>query len=101
MIGYGTGSGLPRGVALFSVVLFFSSAELITITMPTPEARLDAFVRRVQAILGRYEGNLIQLAMGDKGSYIYAAFGVPQAHEDDVIRPCPPPRNCALRVAIW
>ena len=39
--------------------------------------RLDAFVRRVQEILGRYEGNLIQLVMGDKGSYIYAAFGAP------------------------
>ena len=48
--------------------------------------RLDAFVRRVQEILGRYEGYLIQLVMGDKGSYIYAAFGAPQAHEDDVVR---------------
>jgi class 3 adenylate cyclase len=47
---------------------------------------LDAFIRRVQVILERYEGSLIQLAMGDKGSYIYAAFGAPQAHEDDVIR---------------
>lgn len=49
-------------------------------------ARLDAFVREVQGILAEYDGNLIQLIMGDKGSYIYAAFGAPHAHEDDAVR---------------
>ncbi len=53
-----------------------------------PEAgnRLDAFVRWVQGILERQEGSLIQLTIGDKGSYLYAAFGAPVAHSDDEVR---------------
>ncbi|NUM47432.1 MAG: AAA family ATPase, partial [Anaerolineales bacterium] len=46
-------------------------------------SQLDAFLHRVQAVLQRYEGTLIQLTIGDKGSYLYAAFGAPVAHEDD------------------
>jgi hypothetical protein len=37
----------------------------------------------VQDILAQYDGSLIQLTTGDKGSYLYAAFGAPTAHEDD------------------
>jgi class 3 adenylate cyclase/tetratricopeptide (TPR) repeat protein len=48
--------------------------------------KLDAFIRSVQAILDRYEGFLIQLTMGDKGSYLYIAFGAPIAHENDADR---------------
>lgn len=48
--------------------------------------RLDAFVRWVQTILDQYEGALIQLTTGDKGSYLYAAFGAPVTHDDDVLR---------------
>ena len=44
------------------------------------------YIRQVQRILGRYDGTLIQLTMGDKGSYLYAAFGAPVAHEDDAVR---------------
>jgi len=50
------------------------------------EGKLDHFIRQVQAILAQYEGNLIQLTFGDKGSYLYAAFGAPVAHEDDTLR---------------
>lgn len=46
---------------------------------------LDAYIRRVQATIARYEGSLIQLTFGDKGSYLYAAFGAPVAHDDDAI----------------
>ncbi len=45
--------------------------------------KLDSFIRWVQDILVRYEGSLLQLSIGDKGSYLYAAFGAPLAHEDD------------------
>ncbi|MFN7955430.1 MAG: AAA family ATPase [bacterium] len=45
--------------------------------------RLDTFVRRVQAVIREYDGTLLQLTIGDKGSYLYAAFGAPIAHEDD------------------
>jgi predicted ATPase/class 3 adenylate cyclase len=53
-----------------------------------PEAgdKLDLFVRQVEAILGRYDGSLLNLTIGDKGSYLYAAFGAPIAHEDDAAR---------------
>jgi len=40
----------------------------------------------VQAILDRYGSYLLQLTMGDKGSYLYAAFGAPLAHDDDAAR---------------
>lgn len=48
--------------------------------------KLDADIRRLQTILARYEGSLLQLTIGDKGSYLYSAFGAPLAHEDDVLR---------------
>jgi CheY-like chemotaxis protein/class 3 adenylate cyclase len=47
---------------------------------------LDAYVRWVEMVLERYEGSLIQLTIGDKGSYLYAAFGAPLAHHDDGVR---------------
>jgi predicted ATPase/class 3 adenylate cyclase len=46
---------------------------------------LDAYIRWVQQVLARYAGTLIQLTTGDKGSYFYAAFGAPVAHDDDTI----------------
>ena len=46
-------------------------------------AKLDEFVRRVQQEATRMEGTLVQLTVGDKGSYLYLAFGAPLAHEDD------------------
>jgi len=49
-------------------------------------AKLDAFVRWVQTVISQYEGSLIQLTIGDKGSYLYAAFGAPVAHNDDILR---------------
>jgi predicted ATPase/class 3 adenylate cyclase len=48
--------------------------------------RLNSFICSVMDILMRYDGSLIQLTVGDKGSYLYAAFGAPMAHEDDTIR---------------
>jgi class 3 adenylate cyclase/tetratricopeptide (TPR) repeat protein len=54
--------------------------------------KLDSLTRAVQQILARYEGTLLQLTIGDKGSSFYAAFGTPVAHEDDLQR--------ALQVAL-
>ena len=53
-----------------------------------PEAggQLDSYIRWVQSVVDRLEGSLIQLTTGDKGSYLYAAFGAPIAHDDDVQR---------------
>ena len=49
-------------------------------------AKLDAFVRHIQGVLARYDGALLQLTIGDKGSYLYGAFGAPVAHQDDAAR---------------
>jgi class 3 adenylate cyclase len=49
-------------------------------------ARLDGFVQWTQQVLRRYAGYLIQLTTGDKGGYLYAAFGAPVALEDPIGR---------------
>lgn len=49
-------------------------------------AKLDGFFSAVQAIVAEYEGVVHQLTVGDKGSFLYAAFGAPISHEDDTIR---------------
>ncbi len=51
-------------------------------------SNLNLLVQRVQGVLAYYEAALLQLTMGDKGSYLYAAFGAPIAHEDDAVRAC-------------
>jgi class 3 adenylate cyclase len=48
--------------------------------------KLEAYIRWVQTTLAPYEGFLIDITMGDKGSHLYIAFGAPIAHEDDVTR---------------
>jgi class 3 adenylate cyclase len=48
----------------------------------TVAAKFDAFIRLVQNIINSYEGYLIQLTIGDKGSFLYAAFGAPRTHDD-------------------
>lgn len=49
-------------------------------------AKLDSFVRWVQEVVNEYEGTLVQVTVGDKGSYLYAAFGAPVAHQNDTER---------------
>ena len=48
--------------------------------------KLDAYVRWLQATAQRQEGFLIQVTIGDKGSYAYFSFGAPVAHDDDSTR---------------
>lgn len=48
--------------------------------------QLDSYIRWVQSTIEQREGALIQLTTGDKGSYLYAAFGAPIAHDDDIER---------------
>ncbi len=48
--------------------------------------KLNVFIQGVERILARYEGSLLQLTIGDKGSYLYASMGAPIAHEDNVDR---------------
>ncbi len=49
-------------------------------------ARLDDYIRWVQAAAERYDGTLVDLNIGDKGSYLYINFGAPLAHENNAQR---------------
>jgi adenylate cyclase len=48
--------------------------------------KLDEYLRWVQKVLARYEGYMFQLTLGDKGCYLYGAYGAPLAHDDDPAR---------------
>jgi ABC-type dipeptide/oligopeptide/nickel transport system ATPase component len=48
--------------------------------------KLDTLLRLAQRTLQQLEAVVLQLVMGDKGSYLYAVFGAPLAHEDDAVR---------------
>ena len=55
---------------------------------PDAPKRLDELVTHAQRIVDAHGGSIIQLTIGDKGAYLYAIFGAPIAHEDDVARAC-------------
>jgi class 3 adenylate cyclase/tetratricopeptide (TPR) repeat protein len=69
-----------------AAALFLRFSGIAYDTDPQAGPKLDAFIRWVQGVLSRYEGNLLQLTIGDKGSYLYAAFGAPIAQDDDAAR---------------
>lgn len=48
--------------------------------------KLDAYIQWAQKVFAKYDGTLFELTIGDKGSYIYGAFGAPTAHDDDALR---------------
>ncbi len=48
--------------------------------------KLDLMIRAVQGIVDGYQGTLIDLNIGDKGSYLYVNFGAPLAHENNAAR---------------
>jgi class 3 adenylate cyclase len=48
--------------------------------------KLNKYILWAQKILARYDAYIFQLIVGDKGNYLYAAFGAPVAHEDDAVR---------------
>lgn len=53
---------------------------------PAAPARLDQWIRHVQRIAHERGGNLLNLTVGDKGSYCLIAFGAPIAYADSVLR---------------
>lgn len=69
-----------------AIALFLRFGGIDYDTDAQAQSKLDAYVQAVQHILDRYSGYMLQLALGDKGCYLYASFGVPTAHEDDAIR---------------
>ena len=83
---------LSRGLGEFltelrpAAALFLRFGWIDYETDPQAGKKLDQYVRWVQGVLASYGGSLIQLTIGEKGSYLYAAFGAPQAHDDDIWR---------------
>ena len=69
-----------------SVALFLRFDGIDYDNDPEAGEKLDEFACHVQEILAQYDSNLLQLTIGDKGSSLYAAFGAPNAHEDDAVR---------------
>jgi class 3 adenylate cyclase/tetratricopeptide (TPR) repeat protein len=53
---------------------------------PLAGEKLNDLACRAQNELARSEGTLLQIIIDDKGSYLYAVFGAPTAHEDDAQR---------------
>jgi len=47
--------------------------------------KLDRYVRWVQTVIYRYHGYLVQLSIGDKGSFLYICFGAPVTHGNNAI----------------
>lgn len=48
--------------------------------------KLNGLIAHAQQLLEQYQGTLLELTVGDKGSYFYAAFGAFAVHEDDARR---------------
>jgi class 3 adenylate cyclase/tetratricopeptide (TPR) repeat protein len=67
-------------------VAVFVSFSGIDYDSAEAQTELDAFVRRAQGIAAAYDGMLLDLTIGDKGSYAYVNFGALAAHEDDARR---------------
>jgi class 3 adenylate cyclase/predicted ATPase len=67
-------------------VVLFVSFTGIDYDADDAQAKLDAFVRYLQKAAERHGGTVLQLAIGDKGSYAYVSFGGLRAHEDDPSR---------------
>lgn len=80
------GKGEFLGELRPAAILFLSFTGIDYDGDETAGAKLDAYIRWTQTILARYDGYLLQLTVGDKGSYLYSAFGAPIAHEDDAVR---------------
>ena len=69
-----------------AVALFLRFSGIDYDADPEAQPRLDTFIRTVQGVLAHFGGALLQVIIGDKGSYLCCAFGAPVAHEDDARR---------------
>jgi class 3 adenylate cyclase/predicted ATPase len=69
-----------------AIALFLRFGGIDFDTDPLAGNMLNQYITWVQSVVARYNGALIQLTIGEKGSYLYIAFGAPVAHEDDAWR---------------
>lgn len=66
--------------------LFLSFGGIDLAEDDAAHVKFGEVVRHAQRIATEYGGNVLQVTCGDKGSYLYMAFGAPVSHEDDVQR---------------
>jgi class 3 adenylate cyclase len=64
-------------------VMLFVKFTGIDYDSASAESELDAFIRQVQTIATLHDGTLMDINIGDKGSYAYVNFGALSTHEDD------------------
>lgn len=80
------GNGEARPELRPVVALFLRFTGIDYDRDPDASAKLDAFIRHVQRTAARYAGDLLQVTIGDKGSFLYIVFGALAAHDDDAFR---------------
>ena len=80
------GGGEEYLAELRPVVALFLKFTGIDYDAENAEELLDQYICWVQDVVSHYEGNLLELGIGDKGSSLYVSFGALQAHEDDAAR---------------
>lgn len=69
-----------------AVALFVRFGQIDYDHDPLAGQKLDAYIRWAQGVITRYGGFLLELTIGDKGSYFYACFGAPVTYDDNSIR---------------
>jgi len=68
------------------VALFFRFTGIDYHADADAGTKLDTVVRGTQAIVDALGGQLIDVSVGDKGSYLFVAFGALKVHEDEARR---------------
>jgi adenylate cyclase len=66
-----------------TVALFLRFSGIDYDTDEEAGQKLDTYIRWVQATVERYGGTLVDLNIGDKGSYLYINVGAPVSHENN------------------
>lgn len=69
-----------------TVPMFIRFGQIDYDNDPGALQKLDNYIRWVQGVVSRFGGFLLELTIGDKGSYLYASFGTPIAYDDNPIR---------------
>lgn len=69
-----------------TVVLFLRFGGIDYDNDPEAGHKLRTYIQWAQQVITSYEGFLLQVTIGDKGSYFYATFGALYAHDDDPAR---------------
>ena len=83
---------LQAGMGMFltelrpTVAIFLRFSGIDYDNDPLARSRLNEYISAVQQLLSGPEGYLLDITVGDKGSYLYISFGACVSHEDDARR---------------